>query len=1149
MNSIAKPRLMKTSISPILLAGALAYLNTVDTSIAATILRGNDSGSTPFTIGTISAPGNHGSNVNLEAPGNGDFETSAGIAGVVGTPGIALSWSSRNTSASQDWRMRPWNINGLSGGGAFQIRGTNLGGTHFIEFTPVANAAVVINSFNFLGDRDNPGQPYQYHVDVVDIAAETVVKRVVTPQWETDVTLTPENSGTWAGAPVVEVNFTGLPGRAYRLDLTRIVGPAPDAPSARSELDIAVDNISIDQIDSKLWVGGTGNFNDDSGWLSPGAPTRDDRIMINTGTATNAGDDGFYHRDAPTLIDGGNLVLQNLRLINRSVFEILAGSFTQNDSTYFMVSISGSPGEFNQSGGMVTANLSRGFFLSDGSGLTAAYRMTGGTLDVNMSGIYNTDLHNVHIGRGPNSDDLFLVDGGVATIRNTNPALSESVGRFAFITGDSTLHVRSGLLEVFRFLRIDIGHDINTSNSVNPVARMIVEDGEVNVEVADAVRVGSRLSGKLEVNGGALRIRKAEGMGGNLILRANDGHTSEVVHIGGLIEVEGDVILGSAGDRSIDATGTATYQMHGGTLRAAQITRGSNATANFEFHRGLLVLEGDQSSLPSQSWFTASGDFFFRYDPIANRTIFSDEPIVFDLTDSIAYQGFLMDENKRPVGMDANGNSNPVNVMLTLRLFDAQTAGALLHTERHVAPVDRGSFGVYLGNGSPLLEEPYPGLATLFAGEGAGERFLEVTWQRIGSDTTTTIQPRIRMLGAPYAFTSAAARNLLNPDGQKLIDNIDGVLNLSGSLLSTGSISVSSITAAADAVTGINAPNITSGQFNSERFSLPASRFTTGTIPVGRLPDLNSRLPDIDASRITSGTLHPDRLPQGLGQLPSTVNFTNRQTFNRDLIFNTSNNVQALAMNDRRIVLGSENRDGFVGYVSNFSGVQIDGPQLMARNRGALASKVPSSSNYRVNLEWENSGRATIYGTLNVHAQGSSFASSIASGRGINQSSDSEIRNATNNFSIITRNRIGAASFLARSDSRLKHHIQPALATDETQALLSLRVVDYVDREDGSQRRGFIAQEVQKVMPDAVSLTASRTLPCGEEVEDFLSVDYQRIFNSALVVTQDLIKRDRARQIRISQLEAKLDGIEENSRALEAVPTLKSGEKQQPNSF
>ncbi len=211
---------------------------------ATTIIRANSPNANGMGATNAALPANWASNVSLAAPGNPVFETAAGVDGIVGTPNIALAWSAAGGSANNRWEFHTWGgaTTANTGGGALQLDGTQDGSVFSITFTPDNPAvSVVLHGFNFVGDTNN-GHDYQYRVDVVDVSLGDVEASVTTPLWQTNTSLNPGNSSTWAGAPGVDLNFTGDPGRAYRIDIERIAGNG-----TAGHVDMAIDNLSFDQ--------------------------------------------------------------------------------------------------------------------------------------------------------------------------------------------------------------------------------------------------------------------------------------------------------------------------------------------------------------------------------------------------------------------------------------------------------------------------------------------------------------------------------------------------------------------------------------------------------------------------------------------------------------------------------------------------------------------------------------------------------------------------------------------------------------------------------------------------------------------------------------------------------------------------------------
>jgi hypothetical protein len=107
---------------------------------------------------------------------------------------------------------------------------------------------------------------------------------------------------------------------------------------------------------------------------------------------------------------------------------------------------------------------------------------------------------------------------------------------------------------------------------------------------------------------------------------------------------------------------------------------------------------------------------------------------------------------------------------------------------------------------------------------------------------------------------------------------------------------------------------------------------------------------------------------------------------------------------------------------------------------------------------------------------------------------------------------LSATSYVTSSDYRLKDNIQPMTGALEKVALL--KPVTYNWKLDGTQSQGFIAHELQAVVPDCVT---------GEkdEIDSEGNPKYQGIDTSFLVAT--LTAAIQEQQTLIEQLKARLD--------------------------
>tara|TARA_B110000459_G_scaffold27492_1_gene27138 strand:+ start:555 stop:1685 length:1131 start_codon:yes stop_codon:yes gene_type:complete len=97
------------------------------------------------------------------------------------------------------------------------------------------------------------------------------------------------------------------------------------------------------------------------------------------------------------------------------------------------------------------------------------------------------------------------------------------------------------------------------------------------------------------------------------------------------------------------------------------------------------------------------------------------------------------------------------------------------------------------------------------------------------------------------------------------------------------------------------------------------------------------------------------------------------------------------------------------------------------------------------------------------------------------------------------------------SDRRLKDNIKPI--SDATDKLMDMKPVTHtwIDNPDEPQVHGFIAQEMQEVVPEAVSGDA--------ESDEMMSMDYGRITPVIVAALQDALNEIRELKTRIDELE------------------------------
>jgi hypothetical protein len=112
----------------------------------------------------------------------------------------------------------------------------------------------------------------------------------------------------------------------------------------------------------------------------------------------------------------------------------------------------------------------------------------------------------------------------------------------------------------------------------------------------------------------------------------------------------------------------------------------------------------------------------------------------------------------------------------------------------------------------------------------------------------------------------------------------------------------------------------------------------------------------------------------------------------------------------------------------------------------------------------------------------------------------------------ITHNGSGV-TYNTTSDRRLKDNIEPI--SDATNKLMDMKPVTHtwIDKPEAPQVHGFIAQEMQEVIPEAVSGDA--------ESDEMMSMDYGRITPVIVAALQDALKEIKELKTRIDELENK----------------------------
>lgn len=164
----------------------------------------------------------------------------------------------------------------------------------------------------------------------------------------------------------------------------------------------------------------------------------------------------------------------------------------------------------------------------------------------------------------------------------------------------------------------------------------------------------------------------------------------------------------------------------------------------------------------------------------------------------ITYQGYLIGGDGQPLA-----SLSPRAYDVVLRIFPEESGGTAIWAEQQTTTVDKGYFSVQLGEGVPIkgVTNSPDGIAAVFTVTGAVNRYVGLSVKGVGAGgTDLEIQPRVRLLAAPFAYLAQAAGRLVDDAGSDaVVATASGLvfakpisaLSLSAPAVSVGSLTVS----------------------------------------------------------------------------------------------------------------------------------------------------------------------------------------------------------------------------------------------------------------------------------------------------------------------------------------------------------------------
>jgi hypothetical protein len=422
-----------------------------------------------------------------------------------------------------------------------------------------------------------------------------------------------------------------------------------------------------------------------------------------------------------------------------------------------------------------------------------------------------------------------------------------------------------------------------------------------------------------------------------------------------------------------------------------------------------------------------------------------------------SFQGYMEDGNGQPLGP-----STPVNYTVDFRIYSAATGGTLLWGERQIVTFDKGNYSVILGQGSQISgAEPHGDLSAVVINATGSELFVETTVTISG--TPATINPRLRLLPAMQAFL---AKKALSVDGAGISANSITEDRLSVALAST--INSGPI---ADTRLSLGLRNyITNGPIADSRLSANVVRgnfpnsftqiqqFNNGLISAGPFPtQLNTPLTTVNGILIASG-------PVGIGTNGTSKLIVNGGVRARGGAPGTS------GANDNGYAFSGNNGDTDSGMFSSadgqleFYGNNVERMRISTSGRVGIGTGNPSAQLHVV-------GKPSVFIGQNQASWGIDIN---------DVSRDNHHMNGPGNqpLSIMADGQILAGvGFLAVSDARIKRDLHVSEGAKDLATIQQLKVTDFqfIDwvNKGRERKKGFIAQEVQAVIPEAITINKS----------------------------------------------------------------------------
>jgi hypothetical protein len=210
---------------------------------------------------------------------------------------------------------------------------------------------------------------------------------------------------------------------------------------------------------------------------------------------------------------------------------------------------------------------------------------------------------------------------------------------------------------------------------------------------------------------------------------------------------------------------------------------------------------------------------------------------------------------------------------------------------------------------------------------------------------------------------------------------------------------------------------------------------------------------------------------------------------------------------------GTVYADQFLGQNDTNTGIAVGGGDVLQLSTGGSEkARVDASGNFllgKSTASGANTEGVELRPTLSTFT--SDGGTAIYASRLTNDGNVIAFERSSSSVGSISVTTSGT-TYNTTSDLRLKENIEPLVATDK---LMAMNPVSYnwKAEPDGPRSMGFIAQEMQQVMPEAVAV--------GDDEDAMMSMDYGRITPVLVAALQDAHRKIEELESRIAAMEAK----------------------------